>query len=154
VSSLTILYGEVNMWKDYEDPDEDGWEDTRVDERPPRDGASDVTYPASTPSTPTSTKPPSSPVLPLEDILDDPEYDQISDCEEVVKEEAYWRGDPTAVRRRAMAEDFEKEGKLETLVDSPQKENPGTQNQYISYLVTTKVYTARRPHLHSHTHAA
>jgi hypothetical protein len=37
-----------------------------------------------------------------------------------------------------MAEDFS-EGKLETLVDSPQKENAGTQTQYVSYQITTKV---------------
>ncbi|KAF2831155.1 Phox-like protein [Ophiobolus disseminans] len=36
-----------------------------------------------------------------------------------------------------MADDFS-EGKLETVVDSPQKELSGTQNQYVSYQVTTK----------------
>ncbi|KAL6711801.1 intercellular trafficking and secretion [Coniothyrium glycines] len=36
-----------------------------------------------------------------------------------------------------MADDFS-EGRLETLVNSPQKELSGTQNQYVSYLVTTK----------------
>lgn len=47
---------------------------------------------------------------------------------------------PLALRRRAnsMAEDFS-EGRLETLVGSPQKELSGTQNQYVSYLITTKV---------------
>ena len=39
----------------------------------------------------------------------------------------------------AMAEDFS-EGRLETLVGSPQKELAGTQNAYVSYLVTTKVH--------------
>lgn len=37
-----------------------------------------------------------------------------------------------------MAEDFS-EGRLETSVGSPQKELAGTQNAYVSYLVTTKV---------------
>jgi hypothetical protein len=39
----------------------------------------------------------------------------------------------------AMAEDFS-EGRLETLVGSPQKELAGTQNAFVSYLVTTKVH--------------
>jgi hypothetical protein len=93
-------------------------------------------------TTPAST-PPHSPTPPelLEVTLDDPEYDQISDQEEVVEEEACWRREPLAVRRRAMAADFS-EGHLETLVDSPQKELAGTQNQYVSYQVTTKVGTA------------
>jgi sorting nexin-4 len=91
-----------------------------------------LTFDAPTPSTsPTSE-------LVFEDILDDPEYDQISDRAEVVEEEAFWRDDPSAVRRRAMAEDFS-EGKLETVVDSPQRENAGTQTQYVSYQITTKV---------------
>ena len=37
-----------------------------------------------------------------------------------------------------MAEDFS-EGRLETLVNQPQKELPGTKDAYVSYLVTTKV---------------
>lgn len=86
----------------------------------------------SPPSTPTTSE------LDLEDIFDDHEYDQISDCVEVVQDEACWRGDPSAIRRRAMAEDFS-EGKLETTVDSPQRENAGTQTQYVSYQITTKV---------------
>jgi sorting nexin-4 len=80
---------------------------------------------------------------PLQVILDDPDYDQISDREVIIENEACWRGDPLAIRRRAMAEDFS-EGKLETLVDSPQKELAGTPNQYISYQVTTKVGTCER----------
>lgn len=31
------------------------------------------------------------------------------------------------------------EGSLETLVDTPQKELPGTKDAYVSYLVKTKV---------------
>lgn len=95
--------------------------------------SSDVT--SSTPSTPPTQ---TTPELSLQDVLDDPEYDRISDRSQVEEEEACWRRDPTAVRRRAMAEDFS-EGKLETVVDSPQKENAGTQTQYVSYQITTKV---------------
>jgi hypothetical protein len=84
--------------------------------------------------------------LTFEDILDDPEYDQISDRADIVEEEALWRGDPATVRRRAMAEDFS-EGKLETVVDSPQKENAGTQTQYVSYQITTKVGVHRCRHI-------
>jgi hypothetical protein len=40
-----------------------------------------------------------------------------------------------------MAADFS-EGRLETVVGSPQKELAGTQNAYVSYLVTTKVRLA------------
>jgi hypothetical protein len=42
-----------------------------------------------------------------------------------------------------MAEDFS-EGRLETFVGSPQKELAGTQNAYVSYLVTTKVQLSMR----------
>jgi hypothetical protein len=93
----------------------------------------------------TQVSPPSTPTiseLDLENILDDPEYDQISDRAEVVQDEALFRRDPTAVR--AMAEDFS-EGKLETIVDSPQKENAGTQTQYVSYQITTKVGIQLQP---------
>lgn len=95
----------------------------------------DVTCPnpASTPSsTPTRHE------HPLEDILDEPEYDRISDKDDVKEAEACFRRDPLAIRRRAMATDFS-EGRLETFVDSPLKELSGTQNQYVSYQVTTKV---------------
>lgn len=99
-----------------------------------RNSHSDVTSSTQGTTPPTQT---TSELL-LEDVLDDPEYDQISDRAEVEEEEACWRRDPLALRRRAMAEDFS-EGKLETVVDSPQKENAGTQTQYVSYQVTTKV---------------
>lgn len=94
----------------------------------------DVTHSSrcSTPPTPAASE------LLLDDVLDDPEFDQISDCEEIIEGEACWRGDPLAIRRRAMADDFS-EGRLETVVDSPQKENAGTQTQYVSYQITTKV---------------
>ncbi|KAH4259517.1 hypothetical protein HBI04_043830 [Parastagonospora nodorum] len=94
---------------------------------------SDVT--SSTHVSPTCTPTTSEPDL--EDVLDDPEYDQISDRDDLAEDEACFRRELTAVRRRAMAEDFS-EGKLETIVDSPQKENAGTQTQYVSYQITTK----------------
>src|SRR4051812_15620026 len=85
-------------------------------------GQADVTrYPAPTHA---PTEPPTAPLL--VDVHDDLEYDTITDREQVVEGEACYRSDPAAIRRRAtMAEDFS-EGKLETLVDSPQKELPGT----------------------------
>ncbi len=47
-------------------------------------------------------------------------------------------GTPLALPSGTMAEEFS-EGRLETFVGSPQKELAGTQNAYVSYLVTTKV---------------
>lgn len=107
---------------------------------PPRQGLARTSSPSDvTSSTQASTPPePTAPVLPLEDIFDDSDFDHISDRAEVIQGEACWRGDPLAIRRRAMADDFS-EGKLETVVDSPQKENAGTQTQYVSYQITTKV---------------
>ncbi|CAO2656929.1 Nn.00g057320.m01.CDS01 [Neocucurbitaria sp. VM-36] len=95
---------------------------------------SDVTHPPST-APPTPPTPSSKPAF--EDILEDPEFDQISDREEIEEDYRCFRGDPLAIRRRAMAADFS-EGRLETFVGSPQKELAGTQNQYVSYQVTTK----------------
>jgi sorting nexin-4 len=87
-----------------------------------------------------STQPtPTSPQHLFDNLLDDPEYDQISDIDEIEKDRLVHIRDPKTVRRRAMAADFS-EGRLETFVGSPQKELPGTPNQYVSYLVTTKVY--------------
>ena len=97
-------------------------------------GDCDVTRPSRTsPSTPTRQPP-------FEDILEDPEFDQISDREEIEEDYLCFKRDPLAIRRRAMAADFS-EGRLETFVGSPQKELAGTQNQYVSYQVTTKVGT-------------
>ena len=81
---------------------------------------------------------PASPQHQFDDILDDPEYDHISDIVELGKNHLVYNRDPGAIRRHAMAADFS-EGRLETFVGSPQKELPGTPNQYVSYLVTTKV---------------
>lgn len=79
-----------------------------------------------------------SPCGQFEDILDEPEYDRLSDLEELLECCLTHLRHPAAPRRRAMTTDFS-EGRLETFVGSPQKELPGTQNQYVSYLVTTKV---------------
>jgi sorting nexin-4 len=80
----------------------------------------------------------------FEDVFDDPDYDSIGDRDELEEEYLRTTGNPLAIRREAMAEDFS-EGRLETRVDTPLKELAGTQNQYVSYLVTTKVgLTLRR----------
>ena len=91
------------------------------------------------PNSPTQPKP-ASPHHPFDDLLDEPEYDQISDIEELEKDHLIYIRDPEAVRRRAMAADFS-EGRLETSVGHPQKENAGTPTQYVSYQVTTRVGT-------------
>jgi sorting nexin-4 len=81
---------------------------------------------------------PASPLHPFDNLIDDPEYDQISDIDELEQSRLLYIRDPRAVRKHAMAADFS-EGRLETFVGSPQKELAGTQNQYVSYQVTTKV---------------
>jgi sorting nexin-4 len=97
-------------------------------------------------SEPTNVIPPSSPPSPtssqprFDDLIDDPGYDQLSDIADLEEERLCYIRDPTAIRRRAMADDFS-EGRLETFVGHPQKELAGTQNQYVSYQVTTKVGT-------------
>lgn len=99
-----------------------------------------------TDNTPSLTRPqPASPQHQFDDILDDPEYDHISDIVELGKNHLVYNRDPGAIRRHAMAADFS-EGRLETFVGSPQKELAGTQNQYVSYQVTTKVCLC--PQLH------
>lgn len=102
--------------------------------------------PAESPSS-TDVSPPGSPPRQSQspqpqftDILDDPEFDRVSDRKEIEEEYQCFNGHPEAIRGRAMAADFS-EGRLETLVGSPLKELAGTQNQYVSYLVTTKVRT-------------
>lgn len=47
---------------------------------------------------------------------------------------------PPELPDHTMAADFS-EGSLETVVGNPQKELPGTKDQYISYQITTKVIT-------------
>ena len=76
----------------------------------------------------------------FDDLLDEPDYDRLSDLEDLEKSRLNYIRDPETVRKRAMAADFS-EGRLETFVGSPQKELAGTQNQYVSYQVTTKVGT-------------
>lgn len=98
----------------------------------------DVTDSAPSLSLLPSLQPTASPCGPFEDLVDEPDYDHLSDLEELKQCYLIRPQHPTAPRRRAMATDFS-EGRLETFVGSPQKELPGTQNQYVSYLVTTKV---------------
>ena len=101
----------------------------------------DVTPPPSTTPTPS--------LQPLfTELLSDQDFDHISDSEELIEDYLYSTGEPLAVRRRAMAADFS-EGRLETFVGSPMKELAGTQNQYVSYQVTTKVSKSPQPVYHS-----
>jgi hypothetical protein len=87
----------------------------------------------------------------LYDIRDEFETEQPGEPDDFDDAECDHRGDvswlrpDTRSRRRrsrppqaAMAADFS-EGRLETLVDTPQKELAGTKDAYVSYLVTTKV---------------
>ena len=119
-------------------------------ERPaerPSSSHRDVTPP--TPPTP----PTSSTEPPLNDISNDADYDLISNQKDLGEDYLVYIRNPLALRRRAipMAEDFS-EGRLETFVGSPQKEHAGTQNQYVSYQVTTKVGARTLPRSHTAQH--
>jgi hypothetical protein len=94
--------------------------------------STDVTPPSS-PTPPTTSLQPT-----FDEAVHDPEYDRISDIEELEKSRLLFIHDPEAVCREAMAADFS-EGRLETFVGNPQKELAGTPNQYVSYQVITKV---------------
>jgi hypothetical protein len=84
---------------------------------------------------------------PLDEPLDISEYDQISDREKLEEDRLISIRDPKTIRRLAMAADFS-EGRLETVVGSPQKENAGTPTQYVSYQITTKVGICLAPALY------
>ena len=102
----------------------------------------DVTLPASpAPGSPTPSSEP-----PFAASLYDLDFDNISDRDEIVKKYRHYKTELAAVRTRAMAADFS-EGRLETFVGSPLKELAGTQNQYVSYQVTTKVSTNDGSHV-------
>lgn len=93
--------------------------------------------PASTPPTPSSILDAAN----FEDIWADGASEHSDDWSDIAhslhdKQEA-----PAALDARAMAEDFS-EGRLETFVGNPQKELAGTQNAYVSYLVSTKVHSS------------
>lgn len=89
----------------------------------------DEPSPASTPATaPTNADP-------LSEL--DTDYDFLQDTDETVIPIVVPR-DPYHIPRANMAADFS-EGRLETIVDKPQKELPGTKDAYVSYQVTTKV---------------
>ena len=98
--------------------------------------STDVT---SIPPTPRLT---ASPQHPFDDINDDSDFDQLSDLCELEESRLLLIHHPGAARRRAMAADFS-EGRLETFVGNPLKELAGTQNQYVSYQVITKVGSPR-----------
>ena len=92
----------------------------------------------------------------IEDIWSDSASKLSDDWSDVEQDSALARATWPAPNAPAMAEDFS-EGRygfrlpsstpntdktsLETLVGSPQKELAGTQNAYVSYLVTTKVHS-------------
>lgn len=80
----------------------------------------------------------------FEDIWSDSASEHSDDWSDVAEDyhvvEPAW----SAHNAPAMAEDFS-EGRLETLVGSPQKELAGTQNAYVSYLVSTKVQHLSEP---------
>ena len=92
----------------------------------------------------------------FEDIWSDSASKLSDDWSDVEQDSALARATWPAPNAPAMAEDFS-EGRygfrlpsstpntdktsLETLVGSPQKELAGTQNAYVSYLVTTKVHS-------------
>jgi sorting nexin-4 len=95
----------------------------------------DVT--ASTPPTPSSNLEHLEPAN-FEIIWADSASELSDDWLDVAQDPHTIQDSPSALDARAMAEDFS-EGRLETFVGSPQKELAGTQNAYVSYLVTTKV---------------
>jgi len=93
---------------------------------------SDVT-PAHTPaSTPTST------AIDRLHTEPDSEYDALDDLNEFKHLGPLLTFTPAHAPPLSMAADFS-EGRLETIVGTPQKELPGTKDAYVSYLVTTKV---------------
>lgn len=98
-----------------------------------------------TPASQTSlsqTPPPTpNPAPRFHDILDVCDFDQFNDREGLEKHHLTYIRNLSANCTRAMAADFS-EGRLETSVGSPLKELSGTQNQYVSYQVTTKVGAA------------
>ncbi|KAJ4382926.1 intercellular trafficking and secretion [Didymella sp. IMI 355093] len=94
----------------------------------------DVT--ASTPPTPSSNLEHLEPAN-FEIIWADSASELSDDWLDVAQDPHIVQDSPSALDARAMAEDFS-EGRLETFVGSPQKELAGTQNAYVSYLVTTK----------------
>ncbi|KAJ8107423.1 hypothetical protein OPT61_g8878 [Boeremia exigua] len=89
--------------------------------------------PASTPPTPSLTLD----TADFEDIWADSASEHSDDWLDIAQDSQNTQEIPCALDARAMAEDFS-EGRLETLVGSPQKELAGTQNAYVSYLVSTK----------------
>jgi hypothetical protein len=121
------LYESASLWR----PAKDGQSDSSS----PAIQTSPALAPASTPPTPSSTLDPAN----FEVIWADSASEHSDDWLDLEEDSHTVRNTPSALDARAMAEDFS-EGRLETFVGSPQKELAGTQNAYVSYLVTTKVH--------------
>lgn len=109
--------------------------------------------PASTPPTPSSTLDAAN----FEDIWADGAAEHTDDWLDIAHDPHVIQETSSILDARAMAEDFS-EGRLETFVGTPQKELAGTQNAYVSYLVSTKVHSshalavaASYEHGHAHT---
>jgi len=100
----------------------------------PAPASSDPDITASTPPYSSWTQEPAN----FEIIWADSASEHSDDWSDVAQDPHAIQDTPSALNARAMAEDFS-EGRLETFVGSPQKELAGTQNAYVSYLVTTKV---------------
>jgi hypothetical protein len=105
----------------------------------PAPASSDPDVTASTPPDSSLTQEPAN----FEIIFDESASEHSDDWSDVAQDLHTIRQTPSALDARAMAEDFS-EGRLETFVGSPQKELAGTQNAYVSYLVTTKVQLSKR----------
>ncbi|KAJ4408996.1 intercellular trafficking and secretion [Didymella pomorum] len=99
----------------------------------PAPASSDPDVTASTPPDSSLTQEPAN----FEIIFDESASEHSDDWSDVAQDLHTIQHTPSALDARAMAEDFS-EGRLETFVGSPQKELAGTQNAYVSYLVTTK----------------
>lgn len=105
----------------------------------PAPASSDPDVTASTPPDPSLTQEPAN----FEIIWADSASEHSDDWSDVAQDAHTAQDPPSALNARAMGEDFS-EGRLETFVGSPQKELAGTQNAYVSYLVTTKVQLSMR----------
>ena len=121
------LYESAAVWR----PTKDGQRDSSS----PAIQTSPALAPASTLPTPRSTLDPAN----FEVIWADSASEHSDDWSDIAEDARTLRNTPSALDARAMAEDFS-EGRLETFVGGPQKELAGTQNAYVSYLVSTKVH--------------
>jgi hypothetical protein len=123
VAQYDVLYDSAALW--------------RPASTAPASSDPDVT--AATQPDPSSTQEPAN----FEIIWADSASEHSDDWSDVGQDAHTIQDTPPTLNARAMAEDFS-EGRLETFVGSPQKELAGTQNAYVSYLVTTKVQLSMR----------